>query len=262
LSKQQGSFLLFGGGAAIRSPGHPFLGAFVEAAGGVSAQILILTCGSDEAAEINGIYWELFASLGATRLVSPIINSREEADQQSVFDMIAASQAVFIAGGAQSKLMEKLSGTAAERAIHTVYANGGLLGGTSCGASIFGDPMILDGGFSDRHLRKHMIDTSVGFNMLGHPAAVDTHCSSRARLPRMLALLIEHPQVLGIGMDEDTGLFIDSNGMARVMGYNAVFFVSAKKARADAERMSVSGIELCALRDGDRYDLRSRKQVP
>ena len=78
-----GRFLLFGGGKAVRSPGHGLLAGFLAAAGGPNARIVILTAGTGEPAEINEIYWQLLAAIGATNLVAPIINTREDAEQES-----------------------------------------------------------------------------------------------------------------------------------------------------------------------------------
>ena len=261
MKEHSGRFLLFGGGAAIRSPGHPFLGQFVEKAGGPQIQIAILTAGSEEAAEINAIYWQLFTELGVSRLLSPIINNREDANQDSIAHLVAESDAIFIAGGAQSKLIMNLAGTAIERAIRDVHAKGGLLGGTSSGSSLFGHPLILDGGTRDSHLLKGMIEYCGGFEMIGGDSAVDTHCSSRGRFPRLLSLLIEHPSIQAIGMDEDTALFIDPNGIASVFGYNSVYILDALAGSTNADHFCASGIQIHCLRNDDRYDIVARKKL-
>lgn len=252
---------MFGGGVAVRSPGHSLIGGFLHVAGGPSAKIAILTCGSEEAAEINGIYWQLLADLGATQMVSPIINNREEADLPSTAAHIAEADAVFVAGGAQSKLIERLAGTASERAMIAVLEKGGLLSGTSCGASIYGNPVILDGGTSNKHMRPHMIEICAGFNIMGADIMVDTHCSSRGRFPRILSLLMEHPQVLAIGLDEDTAIYVEANGMGTIWGYNAAYIFDATSASADRTRMAASGMRIHCLRDGDRFDLPSRTPI-
>ena len=258
MKEHSGRFLLFGGGPAIRTPGHPFLAHFVEKAGGPQAQITILTAGSDEAAEINGIYWQLFTELGVSRIVSPNITNREDANQEEIAKMVVESDAVFVAGGAQSKLMMKLAGTAIERAIREIHVRGGLLGGTSSGASVFGHPLILDGGTLDSHLRKGMIDYCGGFEMIGGNSAIDTHCSSRGRFPRLLSLLIEHSWVQAIGIDDNTALFIDTDGIASVSGYNTVYIFDALAAGTNADHFCASSVQLHCLKDGDRYNIVTR----
>src|SRR5206468_2816054 len=158
----------------------------------------------------NACYWDIFMGLGVSDLLSPKITCRKDAQDEQIADRVAESTAVFIAGGAQAKLLERIGGTAMERAIREVWERGGLLGGTSAGASVFSELMIVDGGTNDKHLRRGMIDVAKGFDLLGFETAVDTHCSSRGRIPRIVSLLISNPSLQAIGIDEDTALFIDS----------------------------------------------------
>jgi cyanophycinase len=261
MKEHSGKFLLFGGGPAIRTSGQPFLADFVAKAGGPHVQITILTAGSDEAAEINGIYWQLFAELGVTNLVAPRVDTREDANVDWVVQKVAESDALFVAGGAQSKLIEKLAGTAMERAIRDIHAKGGLLGGTSSGASVFGHPLILDGGTLDSHLRKGMVEYCGGFEMIGGNSVVDTHCSSRGRFPRLISLLIEHPWAQVIGIDEDTALFIDPDGIASASGNNTVYIFDALTANTNPVHFCGSNFQLHCLKAGDRYNLVTRQKL-
>ncbi|MEW6732373.1 MAG: cyanophycinase [Acidobacteriota bacterium] len=266
----KGSFFLIGGGPAARTLGDPLINRFVEAAGGSQANLTIITAGSEEPESVNACYWEIFATLGVTNLFSPKIVCPADAEVSDIAQRVAQSSAVFIAGGAQGKLAERLAGTAIAAAIEQVYHQGGILGGTSAGASIFGNIMILDGGTGDKHLRHNMIDVGIGFGLLGPAIAIDTHCSSRGRVPRIISLLINHPELLAIGIDEDTVLFVGSDGIAEVAGYNAVYiFDSSASNIADnraicldsTPRLSISGITLHCLTRGDRFDLALRQPV-
>lgn len=254
----QGRFYLMGGGAAIRSPGQPFLRDFVDKAGGPDKQICIITAGSDEGPEINAIYWDLFQEVGVTRMVSPNINEREDADDEGLAKLVEESDGVFIAGGSQQNLIHRLSETAIENAIVQVFNRGGLLGGTSSGASLFGHPMILEGGTVDRHLRHDMIEYCRGFDLMGANVSVDTHCSSRGRIPRLLSLLLRHPELQVIGMDEDTCLYIDENKIGTVVGYHSIYVLDGSIARINHERLSASDVRIQCLRHGDRYDIANR----
>jgi cyanophycinase len=264
---QKGRFFLWGGGAALRTAGQPYLQRFVQEAGGPGASIAILTAGSEEAAEANATYWELFEQAGVQRLISPRIDSRQQAQEESVADMVSDCGAVFIAGGAQSKLIRRLAGTALDRALRRVLNKGGIIGGTSAGTSVLGDPVILEGANVNYHLREQMIEFSAGFNLLPGNASIDTHCSSRGRFPRIIALLIERPWAQGIGIDEDTGLILNGDGIVEVLGENGAYFFDA---RNSASRCSVAteGRHLCmtdillhCLRAGDHYDLVARKKL-
>lgn len=260
-----GKFYLVGGGPAVRTEPHPFLTKLMEEAGGNHQKVTILTAGSEEPAEANAAYWDLLTSMGVGNLLSPKILCREHAEDESVASMIAESRVVFIAGGAQAKLHERVTGTATERAMKTVWENGGILAGTSAGTSYFGNPMILDGGTSNKHLRDEMIDLSPGLGYIGMDISLDTHTSSRGRFPRLISLMMLHPQTQIIGMDEDTALIVGTDGIAEVFGHHSIYFFDARESRNihsnEVKHLCMSGIQIHCLRNGDRYDLRARRPL-
>lgn len=259
-----GKYFLVGGGPAVRSMGEPLMGHFIAEAGGRDAKIMIITAGTNDPAEVNACYWEIFESWGVTKLFSPKIFSRHDAQADWLYDRIIECNGVFIAGGSQYKLSQRLNDTPVEYGIRTVLERGGIVGGTSCGASIFAGPMILSGGNNNAHLRKDMIEIGKGFGILGQDIAIDTHCASRGRLPRIISFLTEHPGVLAIGLDEDTALLIDGNGNTKVLGDNAAYFLDsanmdlAHKETLHDEHLCASGIILHALTAGDSYNLQTR----
>lgn len=254
-----GKFLLIGGGAVARTSQEPFMSRLVKEAGGVDARITLLTAGSDEPHWANADYWNILTAMGVKHLFSPKLLSREAADDRSAAEVIAHSDAVYIAGGSQAKFMERIAGTASEAALLAMHRRGGLLAGTSSGASIFGNIMILTGGNLDRHLRPHMVETGKGFGWLGEGVSIDTHCSSRGRLPRNIGLLIQHPELQIIAIDEDTGLFINRKGIAEVFGYHAVYILDGSRSRPAGLRIT----DLCmhCLTAGNYYNMAIRKPL-
>lgn len=250
---------MIGGGPAARTYYRPFLSRFVETAGGKDAKITILTAGSDEPQWANVDYWEILTGEGLRHLYSPLIADREAAKDEAMAEQIAASDGIYIAGGSQAAFMERLENTPTEDALRTVLKRGGILAGTSSGASVFGDVMILTGGTVDRHLRKDMIETGGGFGMLGENISVDTHCSSRGRLPRNIALLIDRPELQIIGIDEDTALYVDENGRAEVFGEHAVYILNGTGSRPG--KLSIRDVTLHCLTEGDGYDIKNRQPI-
>jgi cyanophycinase len=258
--KMTGKLFLIGGGPAVREPGEAIMERFIADSGGANTKLTIITAGSEEPEEVNACYWDIFTGLGVSSIFSPKILRREDAEADWMAARVAESNAVFIAGGAQAKLLERLSGTAIERAICDVWLRGGVLAGTSSGASIFGNPMILDGGTVNKHLRRDMIDVSAGFGLLNN-TAIDTHCSSRGRIPRIVSLLITNPSLQAIGIDEDTALFVE-DGICEVLGHNAVYLldgragtVAQRDIHVGLSHLCASGITLHCMTRGDRYEL-------
>jgi len=265
---QCGKFFLVGGGPAARRLGEPFMQRFICEAGGDAARIAIITAGSEIPELANADYWDSFTAFGVTNLFSPKIFCRDHAMDEDMAASIAASTAVFIAGGSQEKLMQRLAATPVEAAMKTVLHNGGLVGGTSAGASLWGSQMILDGGAENKHLRPDMIEIGCGLDWFPQ-TAIDTHCSSRGRLPRNLALLHAHHDVQVIGMDEDTAMLIDENGIAEILGYHAVYALDARTSSLSRPQHDpneirfggVSGLVMHCLVSGDRYDLKNRERL-
>lgn len=260
-----GKFFLVGGGPAVRSLGEPLMGHFINEAGGENARVMIITAGTNDPSDVNACYWEIFESWGVRNLFSPKIFSREDAEASWLYDKVIECTGVFIAGGSQYKLSQRLNGTPVEAGIRFILEKGGVVGGTSSGASIYAGPMILSGGNNDAHLRRDMVDVGQGFGMLGDNILVDTHCASRGRLTRIISFLIEAPKVLAIGLDEDTALMIDTNGEAKVLGDNGAYFLDASnmtnahKGNVADGHLCASGISLHALTSGDSFDLKTRK---
>lgn len=257
----KGRFFLVGGGPAARTMGEPFMERFLDTIGATQTKITLITAGTAYPEEVNACYWEIFTSLGIQHIFSPKLLCPEDAQADWLYDRIAECNAVFIAGGSQAQLSERLAGTPVEQGIHAVLEQGGVLAGTSSGSSILAGPMILEGGTADRHLRPSMISVGQGFGFLGDDISVDTHCSSRGRLPRILALMMGHPCVQAIGIDEDTVLLVHEDNIAEVLGYNAVYILDnttrdvAHEKQLAEDHLCASGIILHCLTEGDRFDL-------
>ena len=180
-------------------------------------------------------------------------------------------QAVWFTGGDQSRITEVLlnpdgTQTPALEAIRAVYANGGTIGGTSAGAAIQSDVMIL-GGTSPEALRSgragtysSMKDQERGPLVLGKGlgffphGTIDQHFDRKCRLGRLIVALLEsRPRIVhGYGIDEDTALVYDAHANeATVRGPGSVVMIDVSKAIRGQDH-SINGIRLSVLGDGDR----------
>lgn len=263
--QNNGRFFLIGGGPLAWEMGNPLMRRFVQEAGGSNADIALLTAGSDDPEGANEVYWHMFLDLGAGSVFSPAIRNREDALDGGIAERMQQSTAVFIAGGSQENLTARLAGTPVEQALRDLHARGGLLAGTSSGSSILGHPMILDGGNRDKHLREGMIDIGDGFAILADHIAIDTHFSSRGRVPRNLALLRRFPHAMAIGIDEDTALLIDAGRQGEVIGRHAVYVLDLAHSpppAGDRANPGVHHVALHCLTEGERFDLRQRQPLP
>jgi cyanophycinase len=205
-----GSLVICGGG-----PVAPEIRArFVELAGGPDARLVVIpTASRVRDPEPSGVMepWKGYrvASLGVLHT-----RSREEADNTEFVRPLAEATGVWIAGGFQESLTRVYLGTEVERLLQKVLARGGVIGGTSAGAAVMSRVMIAGGRDEARVAR--------GFDLLPG-AVIDQHFLKRNRLRRLLGVVSRRPDLLGLGIDEQTALVVDVRARrARVLGRSYV----------------------------------------
>jgi cyanophycinase len=214
-------------------------------------------------------YVNIYTRLGVSRdrIHSPLIRNRDEALQATHADLIRNAAGIFITGGDQYALTQIIDRTPTEEAIKDAYGKGAVVAGTSAGATAMGRPMIVAGGGSGE-LRKGIAQLSHGLAWAGDDLIIDTHFGARGRFPRLAAVVAEHPAALGVGIDENTCLLVDANGLALVAGAGVAYFLDAAHATLNTapmahtgEPISVGTLRVHVLSAGQEYDLRSRRFI-
>ncbi len=265
------------GGAEDKVGGRDILDRFVHEAGGARSRIAIIPTASAIPDERAAFYREVFQQLGAAEAVHVPIASREDAQADEHARAIASASGVFLTGGDQSRLVEVLSGTRAIDAIREQLRQGGVLAGTSAGASAFSATMIT-GGQSGVQPRRDGVRLGAGLGVITR-LIIDQHFSQRDRLGRLLMAVAMEPAKLGVGIDEDTAIVYYGSGRIEVIGSGNVFIVDAEKAEvhglepraaplppadgAEApevhdEPLTLSGVVLHILSQGDCFDVVGR----
>ena len=158
-----------------------------------------------------------------------------------------------------------VGGTALGGAIIELHERGGVVAGTSAGASAVSSHMMAFGasGPTPKH---RMAQVAVGLGLLRN-VVVDQHFEQRTRLGRLLAVVSQSPSLVGLGLDEDTAAVIDADETFEVVGRGAVTVVDGSHVSTDAfqtkghKPMMISGVILHSLPEGYRFDLRSRALV-
>ncbi|MEX2526925.1 MAG: cyanophycinase [Gemmatimonadota bacterium] len=255
LAAPNGAVLLAGGGRL----GPEIFETFVERAGGGEATIVVIpTAGADdEYTEANGLVAGL-QSAGAWNLTVLHTRSREEADSPEFSRALRQADGVWISGGRQWRLVDAYLHTRVHREILGVLERGGVVGGTSAGASILasylirGDPatneIVMAPGYEE------------GFGAL-EGAAVDQHLFSRGREMDLLEVVELHPELMGIGLDEGTALLIEG-AEARVLGESRVAIYNIRRDRGpEGEGSLPPPLPFLFLNPGDRFQLDSHEVV-
>ncbi|MCL4866761.1 MAG: cyanophycinase, partial [Gemmatimonadales bacterium] len=166
-------------------------------------------------------------------------------------------------GGVQSRLTAALGGSRFQQGMHAGAQTGAVIGGTSAGAAVMSAVMITgderrQGGsrpVTDDNwltIEADNVVTTRGFGFLTN-AVVDQHFLRRKRYGRLLSLALDHPTLLGVGIDEGTALEVGPDGKWTVRGMSTVLIVDPRRADANAAGGTVRGAALHVLRAGDEF---------
>jgi cyanophycinase len=261
----RGSLVIVGGGPIPDA----VIARFVTLAGGRGrARILALPMASESADAGEEIVGD-FRHLGAE--AERLVLTRSEADTETAARSIAAATGIWFGGGDQARLMAVLEGTRAEAALRELYLrDGGVLGGTSAGAAVMSTPMITG---DERHAggdRPPAKDSSDAFITIARDdvvtasgidvvpgAIVDQHFVRRRRHNRLLSLVLEHPRLVGVGIDESTALEVPPEGPWRILGASVAVVYDARGAKITptGATLGAADVKLSVLPPGSTYDL-------
>ena len=253
------------GGAEDKLGSTRVLRRFVAEAGGADARIVVCATASALGPEIVELYEELFHRLGAAEVTSARPRDRREADKAHLSEAVETASAVFFTGGNQMKLAAAIRGTRFGDAVVAAYRSGVLVGGTSAGASVVSEHMVGYGA-SGNAPKFRMVGQAQGLGLLPG-AIVDQHFAQRDRFGRLLNLVASSPDLLGIGLDEDTAILVTDEVRLEVVGRGSVFCVDMRAAFSDAATargtspLMISGAVVHSLPHGAHFDLTSRTLV-
>jgi cyanophycinase len=240
-----GSLVVVGG--ALSDP--EIVRTFIDLAGGPDAPIVVVPTAGGRDGEAYGDDCRCLALLarnGATNLTVLHTYDRAEADSEAFVAPLGRARGVWFPGGRQWRLVDAYAGTRTEEAFRQVLERGGVIGGSSAGATIQGSFLARGDTRSNRIM---MGDHQVGFGYL-RETAIDQHLLARNRQFDLPEILAAHPDLLGIGLDENTALVVRGD-TARVVGesYVAIYDTGARLP---------GGGDFYLLRPGDRFDLNTR----
>src|SRR5690348_4755134 len=240
-----GAVLVVGGGAL----GPEVLGKFIQLAGGPDALIVdVPTAGGDSVYPPD---WQGTRSLkeaGARHVVVLHTTDRKLADTDSFAAILNKAGGVWFEGGRQWHLVDSYAGTKTEKAFHDVLARGGVVGGSSAGASILASYLLR--GAREGNTIIMAPGYEVGFGFL-RGVAIDQHVVARERLADLAdSLLPKRPELLGISEDEGTAWLVRGD-TAEIIGRNKAFVYGGRDAND-------SGKPFLTLYPGDSFDLAGR----
>jgi cyanophycinase len=210
-----GTLLLAGGGDL----GSEILTRFLELAGGPDAAIVVIpSAAADEAFPSDWVGLAPLRAAGATRLTILHTRDRRVADSEAFVATLREAAAVWIPGGRQGRLVDAYLGTRTQQELAGVLERGGVVGGSSAGASIMASYLVRGGVETNAVVMAPGYEQGFGF-LRG--AAVDQHVLTRNRITDLTLVVEAHPELLGIGLDEGTALVVRGD-VAEVIGRSLV----------------------------------------
>jgi cyanophycinase len=253
------------GGAEDKLGPSRILRRFLAESGGSQARIVVCPTASALGPEITELYEKLFHRLGAAEVATVRPRDRREADKESLAEAVGQATGVFFTGGNQMKLASTIRGTVFGDAVVAAYRRGVVVGGTSAGASVVSEHMVGYGSPGTTP-KFRMVGQAQGLGLLPG-VIVDQHFAQRDRFGRLLNLIASSPDLLGIGLDEDTAILVTDESELEVVGKGSVFLVDMRTALSDAATargtapLMISGAVVHFLPNGARFDLTSRSLV-
>ena len=252
------------GGAEDKLRDKLILSTFVDLAGGRDARVAILPTASsiEEAGER---YKALFLGMGAESADVLYLPDRATAASPEITEVLDDVTGIFLTGGNQMRLASIVAGTPVARKVRSRNMAGVVVAGTSAGASILSSHMVAYGA-SGPSPRMRMAQMTAGFGLVPG-VVIDQHFRQRDRIGRLLALVAGSPELLGIGIDEDTAALFTGDTL-EVFGRHSVTIVDGTHIESDIHRVkghgpiTVSGAILHVLSAGNRYDMVERRLVP
>jgi len=247
---ERGALLIVGGGALP----HGLMQRFVALAGGADhARLVYVPCAEEELPEAQSSVIDAWQQLGVEHTAFLHTKDRHQAHTDDEFlSPLRDATGIWFGGGRQWNLADSYYGTQAHRLMKDVLLRGGVIGGSSAGASIQARYLARATPIENFRIMAPGYERG-GLGFL-NGVAIDQHFSQRNRLSDMSALVQRYPQLLGIGIDEATALEVTGE-VAAVIGRGGVFFYDRQQAVAP------TGPDYIRLEAGQRFNLVERKVV-
>ena len=252
---EKGALIIAGGGRL----GDDIITRFIELAGGPEARIVYIpTAGGRKSYDQDFRGADIFRRAGASNITILHTYDRAEANSDEFAKPLADADGVWFSGGRQWRLVDSYKDTKTEAMFREVLARGGVIGGSSAGATIQGS-YLARGDTKNNQIM--MGDHEEGFSFIKN-VAIDQHVMARNRHFDMFNILDQHPELLGLSVDESTAIIVQGDRF-EVMGKSYVIvFDGSFWSREGSELKNLPNNNLFYfLRAGDQYNMRTRKVI-
>jgi len=232
------------GGAENKENDRRILERFVNVSGGSHAHIVVIPTAS-RMHETGPRYEQIFREIGAERVTVMDFDTRRDCQEPNRLQRLEEATGIFFTGGNQLRLTALLGGTPVAKLIRRRNAGGVTVGGTSAGASILSEHMIAFGDEGSSVI-SGSVRLAPGLGLTNR-FVIDQHFRQRDRLGRLITALAYNPFAVGIGLDEDTAVFIGPDETLEVEGSGGVTVVDAADVTFSSMDTVTEGQPVCMI---------------
>lgn len=271
-----GNLLIIGG--ALRPDNAAVWEKMVQLSGGKGAKIAVFPSAASSPEKSGKKLVSILQRYGANAFLVPLAVKWPDMAYQKVAQdaelaaQVAASGGVYFAGGDQGRITQALktpdgAPTAMLKAVWQVYQRGGVIGGSSAGAAIMSSTMFYDAQAVLPTLQNGVTDgkeIAPGLGFIGDDVFIDQHAIIRGRFARMLPVMLKKQYKLGLGVDENTAMWVKGRREVEIIGYKGAILLDLSAASVDAKlhAFNLSNAKISYLDAGDKFDLASKQLTP
>jgi cyanophycinase len=249
---EHGALVIVGGGRV----GPEILTRFFDLAGGRDVPLVVIpTAGGADSYPDDWSGLKMFKDFGVTNITVLHTKDRRVADSDAFVRPIAAARAVWFPGGRQWRLVDSYLHTRTAREVERVLERGGVVGGSSAGASILASYMVRGARENNYIMMAPGYEEGLG---LIRGVAIDQHMLTRNRQDDLEEVVAKHPDVLGIGIDESTAIVVRGQQF-EVAGASKVAIHDGRS--VEGERQQRNGKKYFFMAPGERYDLSKLERI-
>jgi cyanophycinase len=263
--EKKGTLIIIGG--AEKDGDKEILEVVAKRAG--SGKLVVATVATEEPEEMFQEYHQIFRELGVKELAHLDVQKREDALSEDRVRVLEKAKVIFFTGGDQLRITSQLGDSQVYRKVQEIYSRGGTVAGTSAGASVMSETMLVSGNGDQSHRLENAVRMAPGFGLI-KDMVIDQHFAERGRLGRLLGAVAQNPRQLGVGIDENTAIVVEGQDSFEVIGEGAVYVLDgsgitySNLVEDESERnatLSIYGVCLHVLSRENRFDLHERRPV-
>jgi cyanophycinase len=246
---EKGSLVIVGGGRLPDS----IINAFVDLGGGKSGAFVIIPTAGEDIIKYDQAWADkqFLTKAGVSRVSVLHTRDRKEADTSKFVEPLKTAGGVWFPGGRQWRLVDSYLNTRTHRELWKLLKRGGVIGGSSAGATIQGSYLVRGAREGNSVMMAPGYEVGMGFL---RNVAVDQHLLRRNRQDDLISVVERHRHLLGIGIDESTAIIVRQND-AQVIGESKVAIYDPQRGPGP------DGKRYYFLNPGERFDLAGRRRL-